>query len=313
MDGLEQIVFMGYDTTMEGDMCNYDGSYYPDPSYHPDPSYYPDPSAFGLQFGNTVDPLYDASTGATWQPMDNSVSSIDPSLLAMSDPSLDISSYAFTDKNVIFPSQAPDYFNPNTYAPFSPQIPAAAPAYPVSALAEEEYHLSREYQLPRKQAKAKGREPTKQVIIPQRPKKTYQPAINGAGCPCTLCTGPVPKYNAFDLALLDRPEHVRKAIRKQNQKRFKDAKKAEKATSTLPIRPLKRKARETTLELASTLDQLFDDDESSDEDVSEDGEYRPTTKSVKTAAAKRRRVTRREAKGKGMKMPKGLGIDMKGW
>ncbi|KAL8759663.1 MAG: hypothetical protein Q9199_000624 [Rusavskia elegans] len=295
MQELEQTLSMPatefYGTAME-DICNYDGFSYPDPS------------TFGLQFDNTVDAMYDSSTGGMWQLMDNSESSIDPSLLTMSDPSLDISSYAFTDEDVIFPSQSLDYFDPNSYAPFSPEVPAAAPK--LSAFAAAEYHLSREAD------NLKRRAPTKPVIKGPRPKKTYQPPLSAAGCWCTLCTGPAPKVNAFDLDILTRSLSERKAFRKQNAKRHQDSKKTASG-------PLKRKARELTPELASTLDQVFggfDDEKSqgeSDEEVSEDGEYRPATKVVKTAAAKRRRVTRQEAKGTGKKMPKGLEIHMNGW
>ncbi|KAI4285600.1 MAG: hypothetical protein L6R38_000502 [Xanthoria sp. 2 TBL-2021] len=295
MQALEQTLSMPatefYGTAME-DIYNYDGSSYPDPS------------AFGLQFDNTVDTMYDPSTGGMWQPMDNSESSIDPSLLKMSDRSLDISSYAFTNEDVIFRSQSLDYFDPNSYAPFSPEIPAAVPK--LSAFAAAEYHLSREA------VNLKRREPTKPVIKGSRPRKTYQSPVNSAGCWCTLCTGPAPKVNAFDLEILTRSKGERKAVRKQNAKRHQDSKKAASGQ-------LKRKARELTPELASTLDQVFgdfDDEKSegeSEEQVSEDGEYRPAKKLVKTTSAKRRRVTRQEAKDEGKKMPNGLEIDMNGW
>ena len=151
------------------DLCNFD-----DLSY-------PDPSGFGLQFDdNTVDPMFDSSTGAMWEPMDITESSIDPSLLMLSDPALDISSFAFTDKNVIFPSQSLDYFDPNTYAPFSPEVPTTATQ--LSTFAAAEYHHSREYQLSRERGSANRSEPVQQAIRAQRSKKTCQPPIDDTGC-----------------------------------------------------------------------------------------------------------------------------------
>ncbi|KAI4233797.1 MAG: hypothetical protein LQ349_004184 [Xanthoria aureola] len=139
-----------------------------------------------------------------------------------------------------------------------------------------------------------------------RPRKVSQPPINAAGCWCSLCTGPIPKVNAFDLEILDRSESAQKAARKQNAKRHRDAKKVASGS-------LKRKARELTPELPSTLDRVFDDFDDDESEGESDGEYRPATKAVKTAVGKRRKVTRQEAKGKGKKMPKGLEINMNGW
>lgn len=299
---------------------------------------YPDPSAFGLQFDTTVDNMYDPSAGGmwqpmdndqscidpvllamsdpslgtmddpsaggVWQPMDNDQSSIDPSMLAMSDPSLDISSYTFTDNDVIFPSQSLDYLDPDLDAPFSPEIPEIPTAEFKFAAAE--YHPSQEAD------NLKRHKPTKPVLMGPRPRKINQPPINAAGCWCSLCTGPIPKVNAFDLEILDRSESAQKAARKQNAKRHRDAKKVASGS-------LKRKARELTPELPSTLDRVFDDFDDhesqgeSDGEGSDDGEYRPATKVVKTAVGKRRKVTRQEAKGKGKKMSKGLEIHMNGW
>ncbi|KAI4275518.1 MAG: hypothetical protein LQ337_003161 [Flavoplaca oasis] len=284
------------------DLCNLE-----DPSY-------PDPSGFGLQFDdNTVDPMFDASTGGMWKPMDTTESSIDPSLLMLSDPSLDISSFAFTDKNVIFPSQSLDYSDPNTYAPFSPEVPTTEAQ--LSAFAAAEYHHSREYQFGRERGSANRSEPVQQAIKAQRPKKTYQPPIDNAGCWCDLCTGPAPKINACDLDILTKPESVRKAVLKQNAKRLKESKKVAKAVPTKRSHPVKRTAREKTPELASSLEEVFDhfDDGESGEESSDDGEYRPSSKAIKTAPAKRRRVTRDVPKGTGKKIPKGLEIDMNGW
>ncbi|KAI4095092.1 MAG: hypothetical protein LQ339_007355 [Xanthoria mediterranea] len=309
--------------------------------YNYDGCTYPDPSAFGLQFDNTVDTMHDPSTGGMWQtmdndqscidpvllamsdpslgsmddpsaggmwqPMDNDQSSIDPSLLAMSDPSLDIASYAFTDNDVTFPSESLDYFDRNLDAPFSPEIPNISTAeFKLPELASAKYYLSQEAN------NLKRRKPIKPVLMGPRPRKVNQPPIDAAGCWCSLCIGPIPKVNAFDLEILDSSESAQKAARKQNAKRHRDAKKVASGS-------LKRKARELTPELPSTLDRVFDDfddDESqgeSDGEGSDDGEYRPATKVVKTAVGKRRKVTRQEAKGKGKKMPKGLEIHMNGW
>ncbi|KAL9022965.1 MAG: hypothetical protein Q9180_008467, partial [Flavoplaca navasiana] len=233
----------------------------------------------------------------------------------LSDPSLDISSFAFTDKNVIFPSQSLDYSDPNTYAPFSPEVPTTESQLSAfAATAAVEHHHPREYQSARERGSASGSEPVQQAIRAQRPKKTYQPPIDNAGCWCDLCTGPAPKINAFDLDMLTKTASVRKAVLKQNTKRLKESKKVAKAVPAKRGHPVKRTAREKTPELASSLEEVFDhfDDGESGEESSDDGEYRPSSKAIKTAPAKRRRVTRDTPKGAGKKMPKGLEIDMNG-
>ncbi|KAL8876755.1 MAG: hypothetical protein Q9198_005108 [Flavoplaca austrocitrina] len=304
MYGIEETVPMPVDESFVAmnDFCNLEDSFYPDPS------------GFGLQFDdNTVDPMFDSSTGGMWQPMDTTESSIDPSLLMLSDPSLEISSFAFTDNSVIFPSQSLDYSDPNTYAPFTPEVPTTEAQ--LSNFAAAEYPHSREYQLARERGSANRSELVQQAIRAQRPKKTYQPPIDNAGCWCDLCTGPAPKINAFDLDILTKTSSVRKAVLKQNTKRLKESKKVAKAIPAKRGHPVKRTPREKTPELASSLEEVFDhfDDGKSGEESSDDGEYRPSSKAIKTAPAKRMRVTREIPKGTGKKMPKGLEIDMNGW
>ncbi|KAL8921007.1 MAG: hypothetical protein Q9172_004230 [Xanthocarpia lactea] len=239
---------------------------------------YPDPSAFGWnvpqpEFGNTVDSMFDPSTGETWQPMDITESSIDPALIAMSDPSLDTSAsmpatFAFTGQNVTFPSQSLDYFDPTSYAPFSPEVVMAAPTYPVSTATTKVN--------PRPRRERGNPVPPK---LPQQ-KKTYQPAINAQGCWCDLCTGPTPKISVAYLAKLTKPENERKAIRKQYRK-LQNAKRHRAAPAKRGPQ-LKRKAREQRSPVIS--DYSDDKPESEfDEAASEDGEYRPATKMAKTA------------------------------
>ena len=272
--------------------------------YSYDCSSYPDPSAFGLDvpqpvFGTTVDSMLDLSTGQTWQPLDITESSIDPALIAMSNPSLDTSSskpatFAFTGQNVTSPSQSLDYFDPTCYAPFSPEVVMAAPAYPVSAAntkVNSRPRRERGNPVPRK--------------LPQQ-KKTYQPAINPQGCWCDLCTRPAPKISAADLAKLTKPENERKAIRKQYRK-LQNAKRYRAAPAKRGTQ-LKRKARE---QRSPVIYDCNDDkpESESDEAATDDSEYRPATRMAKT----RRRSTRKKAGVDGKKMPKGLDIDMNGW
>ncbi|KAL8863550.1 MAG: hypothetical protein Q9178_000231 [Gyalolechia marmorata] len=298
MHELDQTLFMppteSYADAMS-DIYNYDC-----PSY-------PDPSAYGWnvpqsEFGNTVDSMFDPSTGGTWQPLDITESSIDPALIAMSGPSLDTSSgmpatFAFTGQSVTFPSQSLDYFDPTSYAPFSPEVVMAAPAYPVSTAntkVSSRPRRERGNPAPRK--------------LPQQ-KKTYQPAINPQGCWCDLCTGPAPKISVAYLAKLTKPEHERKAIGKQYRK-LQNAKR-HRATPAKRGPQLKRKARKQRSPV--TNDYNADRPESeSDEAATEDGEYRPAIKITKTAGMTRRRSTRQNVGNNSKKIPKGLDIDMNG-
>ncbi|KAL8772966.1 MAG: hypothetical protein Q9209_001986 [Squamulea sp. 1 TL-2023] len=316
MQELEQTLFMpptDFDPTLTSDIYNFE-----DLSN-------PYPSAFDWElpqsiFDDTVGTMFDPATGGAWQPMDISESSIDPALLAMSDHSLDTSSsvvpadYAFTDKDVIFPSQSVNYFDPTSYAPFSPDVANAASTYPISPLIEANPNsitsarctVTKSRPQPESD-KSIPRKPIPTINLPvSRPRKTYQAPVDGSGCWCDLCTSPAPKVNAFDLALLTKPQNEKKAIRKQylaarhNEYRLRAFKPAPAKLG----RPRKRKAWEVTPEESEESESAS----TSDEDM----DYRSAKKS-KAAAAKRRKVARQEIVNKGKKMPRGLEIDMNGW
>lgn len=90
---------------------------------------------------------------------------------------------------------------------------------------------------------------------------------------------------------------------------------AMKALGALPKtggRGLKRKVRDDEESEDSELSEVPGLDDVEDE-VSEDEEYRPTSKKAKGLPAKRRRSTRGKGVGRGKKVPKGLNIAMKGW
>ncbi|KAL8790296.1 MAG: hypothetical protein Q9213_000648 [Squamulea squamosa] len=275
-----------------------------------------------FMFDETVDTMFDPATDGTWEPMNISGPSIDPALLAMSDHSLDTTSsveptdYAFTDNNVISPSQSLNYFDPTSYAPFSPGAPAPESTYPVSPLLEANSNTitsaPRTVTNSHPQPESDNlipREPNPAIKLPvSRPQKIYQAPVDGSGCWCDLCTGPAPKVNAFDLAILTKPEKEKKAIRKQYQASWR-------ADNRLRVlipapakrgRPLKRKPREVTPEESEESES---ESESTSDD--EDGDYRPVKK-VKVEAAKRRKLARQEVL-KGKKMLRGLQIDMNGW
>ncbi|KAL8996584.1 MAG: hypothetical protein Q9169_003923 [Polycauliona sp. 2 TL-2023] len=244
--------------------------------YNFDDSSYPDPSAFGLQLDNTVDTMFDSSTGGMWQPMDP--------------PMSNISNYAFTDKDVIFPPQSNDYFNPDSYAPFSPDVPAAAPTL---------------YKFGAEGGKSRPGRPKKQPFPAPKPKKITYPPINAADCPCRLCTDPAAAQK-ITLAILAKSNKERKAIGKQGKQRMEGSKKAaiKAVKAAVPGKRAGHLKRPLPKEKTPELE--------SDEEKSEDGEYRPTSGAVKTAPAKRMRVARDEPWTNG-KIPKGLQIDMNGW
>ncbi|KAL8683097.1 MAG: hypothetical protein Q9186_000911 [Xanthomendoza sp. 1 TL-2023] len=313
-----------------------------------------DPSAFDWQLSQSVfddntapmaDGIFDPSTGGIWQPMEIPESSIDPALLAMSDPSLESSSntmpaaYTFTGKDVVFPSQSLNYFDPTLYAPFSPEIPSTAPTYPISPLleaAQQPYFLTtdpkpsiinktkskkpRQNHEPRKTVQTK----TAAVPLPAANKKQYQIPLSDPGCWCSLCTNPTPIINAFDLAILKDRTLTKPKAAKSKQLKAKVSR-AIKSAPAKKEKSLKRKAREveSESESESELSELVgfssDDDESEDEEEVSEDDYRPSSKVIKAAATKRMRGVRGRAvgkgkgKGKGKKVPKGLGIDMKGW
>ncbi|KAL8668691.1 MAG: hypothetical protein Q9168_006688 [Polycauliona sp. 1 TL-2023] len=270
MNGLDQTLSMPAEqfddafAMVSGDTYDYDGPFYPDPT------------DFGMQFDNTVNTM-DFSAGADWQPMGPPESNTTP--------------YAFTNKAVVFPPQALDYFDPNSYAPFSPEVPQAA-APELFDFAAAEYQLSRYNQQSGGVANSLRQEPKRQTA---KPKKTYQPPIEGAGdgCTCGLCTGNMPVIDAAYLASIGGTSKTANFRSRKRQSRVAKGRPAKKRG-----RPSKRPEREVTPELASSLSELDED--------SEDGEYRP-------APAKRQKVSRYGTRKVARSLPRGLEIDMNGW
>ncbi|KAL8806842.1 MAG: hypothetical protein Q9182_001102 [Xanthomendoza sp. 2 TL-2023] len=336
MSELEGTLFMPsneFDSMNTADLYNFNqelSSHFPEPSPF---AWQPSQAVFDNNAAPMGDGMFDPSTGATWQPMETPESSIDPALLTFSDPFLDPSSNAmpaafpFAGQDVVFPSQSLNYFDPTLYAPFSPEIPSRAPTYPLSPLQEAEpYFLPTEPKPSTNKPKSKKTPrthktpPRTQTKLapspPPAPKKNqFQVSLADPGCWCTLCTNPTPIINSFDLAILkNRPLTKPKAAKTPQPKAF--AAKASRAKNPAPAKQsLKRKARdeESESESESELSELqgFSDETAESEEVSED-EYEPARKTIKTAPAKRMRAVRGKAVGT-KEVPKGLGINMKGW
>ncbi|KAL8728856.1 MAG: hypothetical protein Q9166_005096 [cf. Caloplaca sp. 2 TL-2023] len=301
----------------------------------------PDPSAFDWDMPQSVfeetqapmaDTMFDPSIGGMWQPMEPPGPSIDPALLTMSDPSLDPSTmpaaFAFTGNEVVFPPQSLDYFNPTSYAPFSPEVPTTAPTYPVSTFAEpkpisfrtiQPKAVVKESTKPRAPTSAPGNQKKLQRPKPKWGawKKTDQPRVDGSGCWCSLCNGGK-AIDPNNLIMMKAKSAAESALRTQettlkNTKLWKDKAARAPAAASKPRvakgRATKRKAREMT---PGEVDESESELSSVPELDDESEEYRPTTKAVKSALTKRRKVGRKTA-GKGKNMPKGLEINMNGW
>ncbi|KAI4189832.1 MAG: hypothetical protein L6R41_001199 [Letrouitia leprolyta] len=239
--------------------------------------------------------MFDPSPGVEWQPMENIESSIDPTLLSPFDMQLDpfaIQTRPF-NSGVIFPPNLIESCTSD--ADFSFDVP------PVFRNPFEDSNLDRRA---KKHKSPTLRHPSTRSTSAWT--RTYQPRVDGSGCPCDLCKGgPVnfaSLYGKVDKA--SKNDRVKKVTKK--------------TTTGKNRRVTKSKSSRVVLQCdnedsdSSSLSSIPDLDDSEGEP-----EYKPRptawTRRTAAAAATLKRSKRLGKVGAMKNLPKELGIDMEKW
>ena len=237
----------------------------------------------------TSTPIFDPSTGAEWQLMDNNIeTSTDPTIRNSFDAAIDLFA---ADLHTLDPSETDPFgTDPSpTNLPFAQEeflFPSeySASNFDTSFLTEDSYAPPPHY-LPSTNPASKAWKT-----------KTKQPPVDGSGCPCSLCKGGAVITPPSLIAAYKRETiAAAKATKKSNKEK--------KVVASNATGSRKRKAREA-------MPEESEDSSLEEESSEEEEEWYPRRKAGKEGT-KRRRILRKAALPR--KMPRGLEIDMQGW